>query len=375
MTTTKLSVRAATTDEVRRIGFGHLLTKPGFVPELVRVVAYKHHIISHLLIERYTLRYGHVPLRTAGVGNVYTDPNHRRKGYAAAVMQDALALMVEQGAHLSLLHDTSGYFGRFGFTPVWPEYQLVFSSEQAAALPQLLKLRPPNPEDVPQIAHLYERHWAGRVTLNRNRETWIWRMTSEAQTHILVATDAENNVHGYISGNDLLSERIEVVADTPPAAVTLLSEVGRLHQSAGYDMVSWHIPPDDTIVAYARQILDIRLSVAYTMKGGWTARPIDTSALIETLLPEITAQAYAAYPSFDPAKLVIDCQPDVVKIGLSGKDKTFSELTYRDFMQVMFGSLDPHALTIRVRLTDEAVRLLRALFPSRMAVLGCWDWF
>ena len=80
------------------------------------------------------------------------------------VLQDAIAFMTEQGAHLALLNATSHFqYDRYGFSPVWPYYYLEVDSAAAAALDAPLKLRDVRPADIPAMAALYQRHWDGRV--------------------------------------------------------------------------------------------------------------------------------------------------------------------------------------------------------------------
>jgi hypothetical protein len=191
---------------------------------------------------------------------------------------------------------------------------------------------------------------------------------------VLVAVDEGGHVHGYMAGREFLDEQIEILAETPLAAVTILSEGGRLHQNAEIETVRWLTPPDDAIVYYARQLMDVTLSAQYQLTGGWMGRMIDTKGLVATILPELIAQASATQPDFDSRKLVVDCGPDQVRIGLQGQNDSFCFLNHRDFIQILFGSLNP-ALGVYAGLHPNSVRLLQALFPQRVATIGCWDWF
>jgi predicted N-acetyltransferase YhbS len=370
-----LTVRAAQSDDLVAIGCGHLLTRPGFQPAMCRVGVLGGQIISHAVTERITLVYGRARLRVVGLGNVFTAPEYRQQGHSAAVMRDALAYSMEQGAHLALLHDdTCGYFQQFGFGPIWPQYTMEFSSELAASLGQPLTLRPARPDDLPQIAALYDRLWLGRVTFQRSPQLWAWRMSVDASGQALVTQDTRGQVRGYIYGHDLVGDAVEVVAETAEAVITLLAESGRMHHNSGHSTVRWPMPPDDLIIYYARQVLDVTLSAAYLLAGGWLARMIDTAGLVEALLPEITTEAAQTLPDFDPDALVIDCRSDRVRIGLSGREATFCYLNHPDFIQIVFGSLNP-ALGIYAGMHPDSVRLLQALFPPRVATLGRWDWF
>jgi len=349
----------------------HQPHEPGFDYAMHHIGVLDGKVVSYAAVKPYTLRYGGVNLSIAGVADVSTHPDYRRRGYASAVLQDALTYMAEQGVHLALLEGIRGYYGRFGFSPVWPHYFFEVPAAEAAALEAPLRLREPTAQDVPYMAHLYQKHWEGRTTFARSAETWLWRVLREDWSYIRVIDDGQ--VCGYIAGDDPTTAEIEVVADTMDAAITILAECGRVCQEAGLDVVRWLMPPDDAMVAFARTLLPVTVSARYLPDGGWMARLIDTRDLVNHLLPELIAQARMVDPHFDAEALHFDFQPDRVKISLRGQATTVCRLSQQDFMQMMFGSLRP--LALRNRLHPDGVRLLEMLFPPRMAALGCWDWF
>jgi predicted acetyltransferase len=360
----------------RRSGDG-LLDKPGFNSTMCRIGVVDNAIVAQVLIEPYTLRYGTARLRVAGLRDACTHPDYRGRGYASAVLRDALAYMAEQGAHLALVDGVSNYYERFGFSSVWPHYYFEVDSAEAAALRPTLRLRSPRLEDIPQMRTLYERHWGGRVTFTRSPEIWVWRVV-KADRLIQVVEDRQGRVSGYIVGDGLDDDyETEVVADSLDAALTLLGVCGRLYQQNGQVRLRWLIPPDDALVNYARQWLTVTVSARYRPSGGWMARLIDTTALVETLLPEIVAQAQVMMHDFNPHDLQFSCQPDTVQIGLRAQRSTLCQLNHQDFIQIVFGTLRPAALAARPhsRLNTQSVRLLEALFPSRIAALAGWDWF
>jgi GNAT superfamily N-acetyltransferase len=349
--------------------------EPGFDYTSHRSGVLDGRVVSYAEVKPYTLRYGRVKLRVGGVGGVCTHPDHRGHGYASAVLQDSLAYMAEQGIHLALLNGVRGYYDRFGFSPVWPKYAFEVPAAEAARLQPELRLREPTMQDIPFMARLYQKHWEGRVAFIRSPETWMWRVFSEEWRYIRVVDDGQ--VCGYISGDNPLGREIEVVADTPDAAITLLAECGRLCLQAGLEKVRWLMPPDDAVVAFARTLLPVTVSAEYLPDGDWMARLIDTRELVNTLLPEMIAQASLADPHFDADALHFGFQPHQISIKMRGQDTTICQLDHRDFIQVIFGSLRPSALALRPhsRLHPDGVRLLDLLFPPRMAALGCWDWF
>ena len=152
----------------------------------------------------------------------------------------------------------------------------------------------------------------------------------------------EGKIQGYLWHlADDFSERNEIVATSPAAIATALAYSGRRWQSAGYDTIQWSVPPDDVIVPFAQQMLPVTLSASYFPSSGWIARVIDSSAMLEELMPEIIAGASASRRDFDAGKLILRMTPDGVDIGLRDKPQTHCHLSLRDFIQILFGSLRP----------------------------------
>jgi predicted N-acetyltransferase YhbS len=351
--------------------------EPGFRYALHRIGVLDGRIVAHVRIKPYMLKYGSAYLGAGGFGEVCSHGDYRGAGYGAQVMQDAIAFLAEQGAQLALLDGISNYYDRFGFSPVWPVYHLEANSSEAAALDSPLRMRDALPDDVPALAALYERHFGGRVTTVRDGRSWEWRIKGSYPVGAQVVVGKTGEVCGYIVGLGWEQERVEVVADTPEAALTLLAAGGRACQEAGVPKLRWLVPPDDALVSFARQFLTVTVSAIYRPSGSWMGRLIDARGAIDRLLPEISAQATATDPAFDAEMLVVEPGGQGVRIGLRTIPASVCQLNYRDFIQILFGSLRPAALAVRPysQLQPEGLRLLETLFPPRMALFGWWDWF
>jgi len=332
-------------------------------------------LVAYLHVDPYQLRYGRATLRVAGLGAVCTHPEHRQQGYAAALMREVLAYATEEGAHLALLNGIPHYYDRFGFMPVWPIYHFSVSAPEAAALSRPLRVRPVQPEDAEPMARLYEAQWSGRVAFRRTAAHWRWALWANAQT-TFIAEAADGRLAGYLHMREVSPRGIaEAVASSREAVQTLLSFGGERWQQAGYQMMTWALPPDDYLIPHARQMLPVTLSARYAPSGGWMARLLDTTHLLETLLPEITAQVNSTAPDAIADALLLRLESDGVDLGLRGQPTTHCRLSLRDFIQVLFGSLSPTMLGIRQGLAPAQMHLLEALFPPRVAALAAWDWF
>lgn len=384
----KFSVRAMQPGEIREVGkgcqraFGSTLDwdgwaanyphRPHYTPSMHRVGVLNGKIIAHAVVESYVLRYGGARLRVAGIGKVYTEREHQGKGYGTVVLKDALTYAIEGGAHLALLNGIRGYYTRFGFYPVFPRYYAGFNAQNAAQLQSPLSLRDPQPYEIPLLAALFERHWDGRVTFIRPPETWIWRvLQGDDGKQVWVVADGEQELQGYVAGHSLADDTLELVVNTMQAALMLVKICGQMALEAGQTHFRWLMPPDDALIAFAQETLPIALSAEYEPDGGWMGRVVDAKGLLDALSEELIAQAQTV---LGDARIILKSSAEGFEVGIRGQSVRVV-LSQRDFIQLLFGSLGASALGLRDGLSYEAVQLLAALFPPRIAALGAWDWF
>lgn len=353
----------------------HLPRRPGTKIEYFRAAFVGKKMVAFARLMEFMLHYGRAKLLVAGIASVCTHPTYRRQGYASAVIQDILTYSAEQGMHMALLQGIPNYYEQFGFMPVWANYTLEAPIADARQLSQSLKLRDAVIDDIPHMARLYNQHWGSRVTFSRSAALWRWRIASDnGQT--IVALDNTGQIHGYLwHRKGETSARTEVIAHTRQAIQTLLAYDGQRFYHAGYEKLTWTVPPDDVIIPHAQTMLPITLNAHYSPTGGWMGRLVDPSSIVQKLLPEIVSQASSLSAKFNPDKLLLQVDSDGVEIGLMDNRNSYCHLSLRDFVQVLFGSLRPHTLAIRHNLSRDSIALLELLFPPRIAALAPWDWF
>jgi ribosomal protein S18 acetylase RimI-like enzyme len=345
-----------------------LLQKPGFMLDNVRVGVIQGHIVVVGRVEHCTLYYGHTTVRAARILDVVTHPEARRHGHASAIIRELLTMLAEQRQHIALLRDPQTFYTRYGFNPVWPAYHFQFDGRHLrSSLSRAI--RPAVVADLPMIADLYHRHWERRITVQRSPSWWVWRWQNRVRPFVIVTPN--NEIEGYLWPPEIETEAPEVLVDTYEAALTLV-------QSAAHEVphqpITWPLPPDDALIAYAELFAPVTLSAVYEPKSGWMARLINAAALVHTVLPEIVRMAQLVNPSFDASQLVLDVQSDVVQVGLRSRPHLQMAIAHQDFLRVMFGSLRPVMLAVRLALTFEQVHLLEMLFPPRMGAFAPGDW-
>lgn len=350
----------------------NLPQKPRFMYEHCRVGMIGDTVVSQVLIEKETLYYGQAQLKVAIIGKVCTHPDYRHLGYSSALIRDTLAYIAEQGAHLALLNDPGSFYHNFGFGPVLPDTQMVMDSQLASHMPITLKIRSAQQEDLPAIARLYARHWDGRVSFQRPPDWWVWKYLSSIDP-ILVAVNQADQVQGYLWRENMRAE-LEIVCDTLQATMSLLAFLGKRMQKINQPLIELLIPPDDAILSFVRMMMSVNVQAIYRYNSGWMARIIDSTALLQALLPEIATHAQSFTRNFDASRLYLNSEADAVEIGLRNDPNARLQLSHRDFIQVMFGSLRPSTLALRDQLPYELIHLLELLFPPRIAAIAPLNW-
>lgn len=341
--------------------------KPGFTLDTVRVGLLNGRIISVGRIEDCTLYYGHASIRASRILDIATHPEVRQRGNASAILRELLTVLAEQGRHVALLRDSQTFYTRHGFNPVWPNYVFQFDGRGLRSTGQRM-IRPATLHDLPALADLYHLHWHRRIAVQRSPQWWVWRWQHRERPFVI--TTPQDEIEGYIWPNGIESDPPEVVVDTYEAASTLLS-------SAAYDtdgLITWALPPDDALIAYAELLVPVTVSASYEPHSGWMGRLVNAVALIQTVLPEIVRMAQFTNPAFDASQVMIEVQPDVVQVGLRARSHLQMAIAHQDFLRVLFGSLRPAMLAVRTALTVEQVHLLETLFPPRMGAFAPGDW-
>lgn len=341
--------------------------KPGFRFDHVRVGVVQGQIVAVGRVEPCTLYYGHTSLRAARILDVVTHPESRRQGHASAIIRDLLTMLAEMRRHVVLLRDQQTFYTRYGFNPVWPSYSFQFDARPLHSSHAGV-IRPAVMSDLPALAEMYHRHWERRIAVQRDPAWWVWRWLHRVRPWVVI--NAQDDIVGYVWPAETDDGPPEVVVDTYEAALTVLSSA----YSAARHAVTWSIPPDDALIAYAELVTPVTVSASYEPRSGWMARLVNAAALVQTALPEIVRMAQLTNPTFDPTQLLLDAQSDVVQIGLKSRPQLHMSLAHQDFLRVMFGSLRPSMLAVRLALTPEQVHLLEMLFPPRMGAFAPGDW-
>ena len=151
-------------------------------------------IVSYVRVSDRLMYIGEVVVKLGGIGMVVTSPEYRGRGYASALLRDAIAYMEAQSYDLSLLFTTIQPFymplGWAAFPQTSFELEL---HEKKNFTSSGWKSRPFDLEkDLTQISQIYDEHNKGRTgTILRSEQ--LWRDGYSQQVGMLPSLVVEKN--------------------------------------------------------------------------------------------------------------------------------------------------------------------------------------
>ncbi len=205
---------------------------PAFRDDLCLVAEDGGRIVSTLQIFPKTICAGSARLYLGGIGNVFTTPACRGRGFASALLERALGMLEREGFDLSLLFATRlAFYGRFGWGSV---RRLLGAVTLGAPQPPLRHaIRPFNVDrDLEAVMAIYDAYSLARPgAVVRDREYWLGqlRYAGNPGEYFLVAERGGKPVayarmtnlydvdtvmeHGYVAGSrDALLDIFAVLA-------------------------------------------------------------------------------------------------------------------------------------------------------------------
>jgi len=155
-------------------------------------------LLSSLKLYNFRTALDGRPLRTAGIGALFTPPDRRGQGHAAALLEEALRRAGGEGAALALLVSEIGasWYEKRGFRTLpateaacrarmpapWPkEPQWVGAGDPFMAVPGL---RPGRPDDLEALVAIHQTAISGqRFRMERDRAAWDYALLKSALAH------------------------------------------------------------------------------------------------------------------------------------------------------------------------------------------------
>jgi predicted acetyltransferase len=200
----------------------HVLRDATLALEDTRVLVRGEEIVSSVQILPRAMWVQNRKVPFGGIGNVGTDPRARRAGFAAQLMDDALARMRERGYPISVLTtDINRYYEKFGYRTVVREV-LTFS-----------EIRPGGParpfdraRDLKDVMRIYDQYNAGSIGPEvRDEAYWCAQLEFLGEETFLVAEEAGRLI-GYLRAGyekkDFHIREFAALSDEPRVFAALL---------------------------------------------------------------------------------------------------------------------------------------------------------
>ncbi len=335
-------------------------------------------------------------LRIGCIGGVVTHPEYRHQRVATALMKDALAYAQSRQYGFLLLHGIRDYYQQHGFIDViedMPQHAiaraLIPDRPSERCLVRLAEL----PDASALLAHYLEHHGASMCSFAppRTVERQVHYLKNWFQENIpLVALNGEGKPEGYL----LLSRRrgwlyaYEVAANTWPAVLALLQYHNNLYAAEPESPAefSWPLPLTDSTYFLLADHLPMRSEIATYPDGGWMARMVSFSALVQSLLP-LWQDRWQKHPlewtgvlalAVGEERCILDLSPSLVRLvdRLSSEEQEV-RFSQQVFTQLVFGfrPITWAAIQAGQHIPAELVPILDTFFPYKQSWIAGSDYF
>lgn len=387
---------------------------PGFRLEQLRCVFLDGQQAGGCIVHERELRVGPARVLTGCIGGVFTRPEFRHRGIAAALMRDVIDFARERHYALLLLDGIPNFYYRYGYCDVFDISTQEIFREAILALPASpYTLRPVTAQDAPALLALYERHfgaYTGSFARSLEQQQYQLQNREPATANLSwFAVDAQEQVRGYLSLDKKdKCAALEFAADDWEAALALLQHHAHLLDGFRTLQSLRYLLPD---FAPVTQWLAEHLRIAntansehsfynWTIMGqtyhqnpaGWMGRVVDVPALAQTILPAWQERWQRSLARWS-GDVVLNIQTDtpaeqhvvlhIVNDTVQVLDEPSTDathiinLTAQALVQLLFGyrSIAQLAPAMQPALAQDVQSVLSILFPTGNAWITRSDWF
>jgi predicted acetyltransferase len=224
---------------------------PHYKPEHSRIIRVAGRIVSHVsIIEKY-IRIGRSIVKVAGIGDVYTHPEHRKKNFSRMLMHDAIEYMKQHQYPLSMLYGIPNFYHKFGYIEAIIEYSTWVRTANAPAVKSTLNIRPYEPDDAAQLNELYNSAYANK-TGSMVRQPAHWYKMGRPKT-TLVVSDEGGKIQGYAIFAQPYGAPFyvqEVAAPTSEVKETIMAAFVQKAREAVISEIEFRLAPDHSFWGY-----------------------------------------------------------------------------------------------------------------------------
>jgi len=350
--------------------------------------------VSRLWIFEHQMRLGSAVLKMGGIGGVGTNEKHRMNGYAARVMEDSTALMVEHGFDIAMLFGIANFYPKFGYATALPESRLTFKTADACEAVQSYAVRKFEMRDASKMLEIYAANNAERTgTLVRDAARWRgFKMGSSFREEALpfVVLDNADEVIGYFVCDDTEKHctLAEIGFQTRSILETIIHFLGERAARMGEEEIECFMPADHEFAVFCRRYGG-RTAVSHPKNSGGMMRIINQSSTFDRIQGELEKRLQNSVQHAQwsgKIRIMTELGEDRLEINRGNVEHTSVDKTdnaYRleiqqdKLIQLMMGrrSIGDLAVDTDVLVDAEIIPVLETLFPMNIPYVWWPDRF
>ena len=262
---------------------------PWYKPEHSRIIRENGKIVSHVCIIEKPLQFGPAVIKLAGIGDVFTHPEARGKGYSRLLMEDALRYMKEHDYPLTLLYGIPGYYHKFGYIEALKEYRFFVTVKDELVKDHSFSVREVQDQDIPSLLSIYRNNFHNGCFVVDRTESCFRRLTTRPKNFI-VLLDKRNQIAGYANIRDEITNQFvvnEAAADNPAASAALFTEIIKHAPHPVPRQIEIRMSPAMPFVRYLSRLgSELKIKTYSEGEGNAMMAIIDLQKLLTDLIPQ-----------------------------------------------------------------------------------------
>ncbi|MBT4763377.1 MAG: GNAT family N-acetyltransferase [Bdellovibrionaceae bacterium] len=314
----------------------------------IQVVTDNENILSHAAIKFFLIKTPFGLFKTAAIGSVVTDPNHRNKGLSQSLLEKCIASAKEQQADFAILWtDLFNFYRKLGFELAGTEMSIIVD-KNLLTTPSKLKFMDTLKIAPESILNLYSKHTVGSIRtvqeLNRYLKIPNTKLYTAWDNNQLLAYAVEGkgaDLNGYIhewgGGVSHLVELFDYIYKSQKKPITIISP--------------------DNCSNLIRTLKDHHLTVNTGYLG--MIKILNTKNLFSKIVRHAR--------SLGENKFIFLEQDNEYILGV--KSNLFKTNSEQDVIQLIFG---PHSDSLLNKFDPETKKIIQKVLPLPMWFWG-WD--
>ena len=300
-----------------------LWREPIFDPEHTRITVARGRVVAAVVMGPRQIRFGPVSVPALTIGPVGTHDRYRKRGYAAAAMNDATDYMKENAVLAAYLQGIPDFYFRFGYYPFMAPGNAKFNREEARKEMRAGRLRIMTRQDLPAVSKLHTQATAERIcAADRDPKLWDWLLGPGGKSWLFsgprVILDARGRPCGYLTLNPKGELRVReiVVKQDEPSCRAALGALVREAKRRETKEITLPLPWNDALAVFLRQYVGAEFKMWSNPTSGALLKIVDFPALMRKLEP-LFARRWQAAPTLADTAFTLESEIGAVGFTLS----------------------------------------------------------